>query len=83
MRRRQVLICPIYAALPPKQQARVFAPAPAGVRKCVLATNIAETSITIPGVKYVIDTGKCKEKRYVAKHTGTGASPADVPRTKV
>ncbi|KAH9912698.1 P-loop containing nucleoside triphosphate hydrolase protein [Epithele typhae] len=67
-----VLVCPIYAALPPQQQAKVFTPAPSGTRKCILATNIAETSITIPGVKYVIDTGKCKEKRHVAKHTGTG-----------
>ena len=69
-----MLLCPIYAALPPAQQAKVFAATPAGMRKCILATNIAETSITIPGVKYVVDTGKCKEKRYVAKHTGTGAS---------
>ncbi|KAI0823300.1 P-loop containing nucleoside triphosphate hydrolase protein [Trametes gibbosa] len=67
-----VLICPMYAALPPNQQARIFSPAPPGVRKCILATNIAETSITIPGIKYVIDTGKCKEKRYVARQAGTG-----------
>ncbi|KAI0643096.1 P-loop containing nucleoside triphosphate hydrolase protein [Trametes meyenii] len=67
-----VLICPMYAALPPGQQAKIFSPTPAGMRKCILATNIAETSITIPGIKYVIDTGKCKEKRYVARHTGTG-----------
>lgn len=62
----------MYAALPPGQQAAIFKPAPPGFRKCILATNIAETSITIPGIKYVIDTGKCKEKRYVARDTGTG-----------
>ncbi|KAI0350348.1 P-loop containing nucleoside triphosphate hydrolase protein [Trametes cingulata] len=67
-----VLICPMYAALPPSQQAKIFSPTPSGMRKCILATNIAETSITIPGIKYVIDTGKCKEKRYVARQAGTG-----------
>ncbi len=66
----------MYAALPPSMQTKIFLPAPAGTRKCILATNIAETSITIPGVKYVIDTGKCKEKRYVAKRDGTGEQSA-------
>lgn len=68
----QIVVCPMYAALPPGQQAAIFKPAPPGFRKCILATNIAETSITIPGIKYVIDTGKCKEKRYIARDTGTG-----------
>ncbi|KAF2804172.1 P-loop containing nucleoside triphosphate hydrolase protein [Mytilinidion resinicola] len=42
----------------------VFAPVPPGCRKIILATNIAETSVTIPDVQYVVDTGKLKEKRY-------------------
>ncbi|KAI0927410.1 hypothetical protein AcV5_007955 [Taiwanofungus camphoratus] len=67
-----VTICPMYAALPPGQQLKIFSPAPPDSRKCILATNIAETSITIPGIKYVIDTGKCKEKRHFARETGTG-----------
>ncbi|CDO75302.1 hypothetical protein BN946_scf184654.g10 [Trametes cinnabarina] len=54
------------------QQSKIFSPTPSGMRKCILATNIAETSITIPGIKYVIDTGKCKEKRYVARQAGSG-----------
>lgn len=70
--RMTVLTCPMYAALPPAQQARIFSSAPTNTRKCILATNIAETSITIPGIKYVIDTGKCKEKRYLSKDTGGG-----------
>ncbi|KDQ62265.1 hypothetical protein JAAARDRAFT_121203 [Jaapia argillacea MUCL 33604] len=67
-----VLTCQMFAALPPGQQSRIFNPTPANTRKCILATNIAETSITIPGIKYVIDTGKSKEKRFVARDVGSG-----------
>ncbi|KAF8621407.1 hypothetical protein AX15_007819 [Amanita polypyramis BW_CC] len=70
--RMQVLITPMFAAQAPGTNAKVFATTPLETRKCILATNIAETSITIPGVKYVIDTGKCKEKRYLARDTGGG-----------
>ena len=78
---RKVLICTMYASQAPGQNAKVFNPTPHNTRKCILATNIAETSITIPGVKYVIDTGKCKEKRYLAKNTGGGehSSPKHAP----
>ncbi|KAI2665083.1 ATP-dependent RNA helicase DHX33 [Labeo rohita] len=57
-------VIPLYASLPPVQQLRVFQPAPKGSRKVVISTNIAETSITISGIKYVIDTGMVKAKRY-------------------
>ncbi|PSR97295.1 P-loop containing nucleoside triphosphate hydrolase protein [Coniella lustricola] len=48
----------------PDSQKSVFEPVPAGCRKIVLSTNIAETSVTIPDVQYVIDTGKSRETRY-------------------
>ena len=48
---------------------QVFDPPPDGVRLCVVATNVAETSLTIPNVKYVVDTGKVK-RRYYDKVTG-------------
>lgn len=64
--RPMLLPLPIYAALPQEAQLRVFQPAPLGTRKVVLATNIAETSITIPGIKYVIDTGFVKARAYSA-----------------
>lgn len=60
-------VCPIYASLPASQQMAVFAPAARGVRKVVLATNIAETSITIPGIRYVIDPGMVKMRLFNAR----------------
>ncbi|KAH6911559.1 ATP-dependent RNA helicase Prh1 [Coprinopsis sp. MPI-PUGE-AT-0042] len=67
-----VRTCAMYAAQDHKKNGLVFAPAPANTRKCILATNIAETSITIPGVTYVIDTGKAKEKQFLARSAGGG-----------
>ena len=57
-------IIPLYAALPPDDQTAAFADAPAGTRKVVLSTNIAETSITIDDVAFVIDSGRAKESSY-------------------
>ncbi|CAE7284327.1 DHX8 [Symbiodinium natans] len=57
-----IFVRPIYAALPFEQQEQVFEATPPGCRKVVLATNIAETSITIPGIRYVVDTGIMKLK---------------------
>lgn len=59
-----ITVIPLYASLPPTQQLRVFQPAPKGCRKIILSTNIAETSLTISGIKYVIDTGMVKAKRF-------------------
>ncbi|KAH9627003.1 hypothetical protein KSS87_020654 [Heliosperma pusillum] len=57
----------IFASLPSEQQMKVFMPAPNGVRKVILATNIAETSVTIPGIKYVIDPGVVKARNFNPK----------------
>ena len=59
-----LLILPIYSQLPADLQAKVFDPAPPGSRKCVVATNIAETSLTLDGVKFVIDAGFSKLKVF-------------------
>ncbi|CAH8458686.1 unnamed protein product [Schistosoma bovis] len=64
---RELIILPIYSSLPSDMQAKIFAPTPPGARKVVLATNIAETSLTIDGIIYVIDTGFCKQKFYSAR----------------
>lgn len=54
----------LHALLPIEKQRKVFEAPPKGSRLCVIATNVAETSITIPNIKYVIDTGKEKKKVY-------------------
>ena len=59
-----VEIAPLYGALPPAQQDRAIAPAPAGRRKVVLATSIAQTSLTIEGVRVVIDAGLSRTPRF-------------------
>ena len=60
----QMAIHPLYAALPAAMQLRALEPAPAGTRKVILATNIAETSLTIDGVVHVVDTGLAKVRMY-------------------
>lgn len=65
----ELIILPVYSALPSEMQTRIFEPAPPGKRKVVLATNIAETSITIDGVYYVVDPGFVKQNAYDA-HLG-------------
>jgi len=60
----KLLICTLFASLPNSEQINVFSKTPDGTRKIILATNIAETSVTIPGIKYVIDCGMVKAKAY-------------------
>ena len=58
----KVEILPLFARLSASDQEKVFKPA--GLRRIVLATNVAETSITVPGIRYVVDTGLARVKRY-------------------
>ncbi|CAI7672926.1 unnamed protein product [Penicillium pancosmium] len=60
----EMIICPIYANLPSELQTKIFEPTPPKARKVVLATNIAETSLTIDGIVYVIDPGFVKENVF-------------------
>lgn len=60
-------ILPIYSQMPADLQAKIFDRAAPGVRKCIVATNIAETSLTVDGIKYVVDAGYSKMKVYNPK----------------
>ncbi|EUD67999.1 adenosinetriphosphatase [Plasmodium inui San Antonio 1] len=67
----QLVVLPLYSSLPSTQQQKIFEPAPPPRfkgdkmgRKCILSTNIAETSLTIEGIVYVIDPGFSKQKVY-------------------
>ncbi|MCJ1433721.1 putative ATP-dependent RNA helicase DHR1 [Xylographa pallens] len=59
-----VLILPLYSQLPIEAQKRVFQVVPENTRLIVLATNVAETSLTIPGIRYVFDCGRAKERKH-------------------
>jgi ATP-dependent RNA helicase DHX8/PRP22 len=63
----ELIILPVYSALPSEMQSRIFEPAPPGSRKVVIATNIAETSITIDQIYYVIDPGFVKQNAFDPK----------------
>lgn len=60
----RLLTLPLFAALPQDAQQAIFQLAPARTRKVILATNIAETSVTVPGVRFVVDCGKAKIKHF-------------------
>jgi pre-mRNA-splicing factor ATP-dependent RNA helicase DHX38/PRP16 len=62
-----LLLLPMYSQLPADLQSKIFEGANKGTRKCIVSTNIAETSLTVDGVKYVIDSGYCKVKVYNPK----------------
>jgi len=62
-----LLVLPMYSQLPADLQTRIFERADEGVRKCIVSTNIAETSLTVDGIVYVIDSGFCKLKVYNPK----------------
>ncbi|KZV98839.1 P-loop containing nucleoside triphosphate hydrolase protein [Exidia glandulosa HHB12029] len=57
-------VVPLYSLLPAEKQMQVFSEPPAGTRLVVVATNVAETSITIPGIRYVVDCGRAKQRHY-------------------
>ncbi|KIJ54659.1 hypothetical protein M422DRAFT_73568 [Sphaerobolus stellatus SS14] len=61
-------IVPLYSLLPSEKQMKVFQTPPTDARLVVIATNVAETSLTIPGIRYVVDCGRAKERKYDVKN---------------
>jgi len=75
----EIIALPIYANMPSEMQAKIFEPTPAKARKVVFSTNIAETSLTIDGVVYVIDCGYVKENTFSPVGTTGQSTLAVVP----
>ncbi|KAL9390166.1 hypothetical protein Peur_018771 [Populus x canadensis] len=69
------IILPLHGSLPPELQVRVFSPPPPNCRRFIVATNIAETSLTVDGVVYVIDSGYVKQRQY---NPSTGMYSLDI-----
>ena len=63
----KMIVYPVYSAMPSELQIKIFEPAPPGTRKCIVATNIAEASLTIDGIYYVVDPGFTKIKTFNSK----------------
>jgi ATP-dependent RNA helicase DHX37/DHR1 len=72
---KEACVLPLYSLLSAEDQAKVFAPVSQNHRLIIVATNIAETSITIPGITYVVDTGRQKCRNY---NSGTGVASYDI-----
>jgi HrpA-like RNA helicase len=72
---------PLYASLPAEQQQQVFKPAEPGARKVILSTNIAETSVTIPGIRYVVDNGLSKMRLVDPKHGFESLLPQPISKS--
>ncbi|KAH8294471.1 hypothetical protein KR018_010164 [Drosophila ironensis] len=62
--RQPLWVLPLYSLLSSEKQNRIFQPVPEGSRLCVVSTNVAETSLTIPHIKYVVDSGRQKTRLY-------------------
>lgn len=58
------IVLPLHSSLSLEDQDKVFDYPPEGIRKCIISTNIAETSVTIDGIRFVIDSGKCNRMVY-------------------
>ena len=79
-----VLVCVLYAALPPEIQMLAFQPKPKGCkRKIILSTNIAETSVTLEGIRYIVDTGKHKTREFSSATGMESLQIKDVSKAQV
>jgi len=76
---KSVTVLPLFARLPGPQQAKAFAPA--NGRKVIVSTNVAETSLTIPGIKYVVDTGLARISRYLPRTRSTSLPISPISRS--
>jgi len=76
---KSVTVLPLFARLPGPSQAKVFSPA--NGRKVIVSTNVAETSLTIPGIKYVVDTGLARISRYVPRTRSTSLPISPISRS--
>eukprot|EP00899_Mesostigma_viride_P007205 jgi/Mesvir1/16486/Mv10044-RA.1 len=77
-----LIVLPLYASQPPELQVRVFAPAPEGCRRAIVSTNLAETSLTVDGIVYVVDTGVVKLKKYNPKTGMDTLAVSPISRTQ-